>query len=434
MSWYRVSWRQLAVGCLGLVGSVACEPKPAGPGPVSPSAAASETTEGVSAWLLAQGVGGTAEEAEANARERLAADLLGDPRWLALYPIEIHNSQQDAGPVVEQADGQVSVTLGLSRARAAAVISEFEMGRPTLSGPDAWRETLYAVISARAAAHVCRRRRALFAAQCETGDLSESEAELHALATSVRLVAEYQDGVPVDAEGKVLRMPAVFVLWNGVPAAEVPLSTKPGGAQLSDAAGRVPVDIATGAAMPTDAVVQVDAGKVLGPLAAAWPEAPLHLLARPLTLSRWTLASLGNGSGGPLVKALRAALADSGLGAQATSSPKPFEAAARGPAGRRASALAAAAHEARGAVDYVFAANVSSTFSSRMGGNRVWFQAVGSVEVFDAWTGEKILALEAKERGAGVGDDAADQAARAKLVATLTAGLRAQAGQRWPRK
>ncbi|MBL4683493.1 MAG: hypothetical protein JKY37_02800, partial [Nannocystaceae bacterium] len=48
-----------------------------------------------SAWMSAQGDGSTVAEAQAAARVALIAQLVGDPRWLVLYPLEVHVSGDD---------------------------------------------------------------------------------------------------------------------------------------------------------------------------------------------------------------------------------------------------------------------------------------------------------------------------------------------------
>jgi len=419
----------LAFGCGPKGGTVT--PTDADPPP--PRGPTHQATEAASAWLSVRGEGRDREEAALDAERELAARLLGDPAWLNLYPVQLHDPEHDVGPVVSEAAGAVSVSLGLSRARAAAVMSQLEMSTPELGGPPAWRDVLYGFVAARGAAHVCERRRALFEASCEPGDLEESTIAIADLASTVSLVPTYRDGVPVDAEGRVLRAPSVFVLWNGVPVGDVPVMIEGQriDAHVSDPAGRVALELAVGTRMASAARARIDADTLLGPLSSVWPEVVVGLAPRPITLTRWTVGVSPN-TDREAGEDLQRALAKSGLGAPVEPDAKLIAAAAAAKSSDRSKALAAIADDARGAVDYVVLGDLQSAFASRMGGSRVWFEARGHLEVFEAWSGTSVVRVEAKERASGVGDARADEAARAKLVAALVASLREHPDLQWP--
>lgn len=419
------SWLTVLLG-LGL--GLACDHAQP-PVTVAPAATNDSTvtaTEGASAWMSAQGHGATEAEAALDAQQQLAARLLGDTEWLTLFPLQVHDATLDVGPIVSRTETGVTVALGLSRARAASVISELETRRPEIRGPKAWHDTLYAYVTAHAAAHVCQRRRVLFEASCEAQDIAEAEAEVRQLAASVNLVSEYRDGIPVDAQGQALRVPSIFVLWNGVPVEGVPVVVVEQGAQTrrSDAAGRVNLTLTAGAKPSAPIRVSVDARALLGPLSSTWMPSELRLESRPLALSRWAL--LSSDRDGADLEPVKAALVAAGLTEPSTAS----EALSR--AAGRPGAFADAAHRARGAFDFVVVAKIRSAFASRMGGNRVWFEAEGSLEVVQAWSGETVSKVEAKERASGVGDARAEAAVREKLLSALVSSLKRSPDVIWP--
>lgn len=431
----RLSRRWLAVALL----AASCGPKgtatvtPTDADPPTPRGPTHQATEASTAWLSVRGEGRDLEEATLDAERELAARLLGDPQWLALYPVRLHDPEHDVGPFVSETGGSVSVSLGLSRARAAAVMSQLEMSSPELGGPVAWRDVLYGFVAAQGAAHVCERRQALFEATCESGELEESAMAIAELASTVSLVPTYPDGVPVDRQGRVLRSPSVFVLWNGVPVGDVPVMIEGQriDAHVSDAAGRVALDLPVGTRMPGAAQARIDADALLGPLASVWPDVVVGLAPRPITLKRWTVGVSPN-TDREVGNDLGKALAKAGLGAAAEPDTKLLARAAAAKGSDRAKTLAAIADDARGAVDYVVLGDLQSAFASRMGGSRVWFEARGHLEVFEAWSGTSVARVEAKERASGVGDARADEAARDKLVTALVAALSEHPDLTWP--
>jgi hypothetical protein len=72
-----------------------------------------------------------------------------------------------------------------------------------------------------------------------------------------------------------------------------------------------------------------------------------------------------------------------------------------------------------GAVDVVVRIAYDCEFAGRMGGNRVWFEAVATLTVYDAWTGRVLEHDEVRAKANGVGDDRADAAARKQLAQRL---------------
>lgn len=254
--------------------------------PVAPA-----PTLGDDVFVQAKGQGPTEDEAYASAQMALAAAVLGDARWAEVVPVDVH--RRDGDPqLVTRADEGVEVTLGLSRARAAATISAFDSGEPTIHGPPAWHDVQMAYMRAHVAAHACARRIVLFSATCETNQTAEADAALDELGQGLVLVAAYPDGVPVDSQGAPLRDPAVFVLSRGVPLAGMPvqLEAPPGIAAtntraVTDGKGQAHFTLGPDVAMAPMRVF-VDGGALLGPRSDHAPRAEVHVDARPTGLRR----------------------------------------------------------------------------------------------------------------------------------------------------
>jgi hypothetical protein len=67
--------------------------------------------------------------------------------------------------------------------------------------------------------------------------------------------------------------------------------------------------------------------------------------------------------------------------------------------------------------------DVDSEFASRMGAQRVWFEARGRATAFSAWTGRALGRVEAAVTESGVGEARADRAAREELGRVLVQRL-----------
>ena len=427
----RRGWRARAVAATVLL--AACQ-RPSVPTTTPPEPAhASDaptiaTTQGINAWLAVEGVGATEAEAEARAREQLAARLLGDPQWQRLLPVVIHDPARDVGPVViGRSEGEVRVALGLSKVRAVEVVSSMEMAEIAVGGPAAWRETLYAYMAAHTAAHACERRRELFEAQCEPGELTEVDAALAELASAVSFAPEFSGGLPTDEGGAVLRVPEVFVLHLGAPLAGVPVRVRSDASSpvVSDALGRVAI-----AGEPSQGVaLQVDAQALLGPLASAWPQRTLELQPRRLDPARYRVLAEKDRRAPDLLDAVDDALQQAvgrgpSVASETTERDLAPTAAGRAQWLRRMTG--------RGdPVDFIVLVGGRWGFASRMGGGRVWYEASGFIEVVRAWDGVSLARVQTSVRANGVGDRQAETAARGQLVQTLLAELQREPGCPW---
>jgi hypothetical protein len=425
MSWsLSLSLSARALGLLAVASLLAlgCDPARSAPAATAPPDAAPttvDTVEGFEAFVSARGDGGSEDEAYEVARLALAAELFEDPSWAELAQVQTHRRNEDPQRVEPAADGRIVVTLGLDRTRAATIMSAFENATPEVDAPEPWQETLRSHARAHLAAHACARRQALFGSSCEQVDTRDVDDAVAELAGQVTLVASLPDGVPVDAQGIAKHGPAVYALWRGLPLSGIPVRVgSTGKVLLTDDHGRVTIDPPKGRAW-TDLDVEIDAASLLGPQASDWAPAPLRLPARTRSGRRYGLLVVGPSGDEPVRAALAADLEGRGF-RPAHAVPPPHDALVRrARAGKALPGLGAVAEALGGRFDVVMRVEYDCGFASRMGGNRVWFEATGTLTVYDAWSGAVLLHEQLRAKANGVTDARADQAARDKLAQTL---------------
>jgi hypothetical protein len=88
------------------------------------------------------------------------------------------------------------------------------------------------------------------------------------------------------------------------------------------------------------------------------------------------------------------------------------------------------AEQMRGALDAILLLDAESEFASRMGTQRVWYEARGTLRVIDAWTGEAVAEVAATVTEAGLGEERAESAARESLGRELAGKLKQQLGEK----
>ena len=86
------------------------------------------------------------------------------------------------------------------------------------------------------------------------------------------------------------------------------------------------------------------------------------------------------------------------------------------------------AERMRGALDTILLLDTESEFASRMGTQRVWYEARGTLRVVDAWTGELVTEVSATVTEAGLGEERAECAARESLGRALAGNLEQKLG------
>ncbi|MCA9650324.1 MAG: hypothetical protein KC501_10470 [Myxococcales bacterium] len=377
-------------------------------------------------FVRAAGQGPTEDDAYAVARDALAEALLGDVAWAELAELQVHRRGIDPQRVVPGAQG-VEVELGLTRTQAAGVLSAFENAEPPPEGPPAWQEALLAARRAHLAAQACARRSALFGSACEPVDTSDADGALARLGDGLALDPAYRYGVPVDGEGHPLRPPAVYVFWGGVPIPEVPVVAE-GAGELrlhgrSDLTGRAVITLDEGTVL-APLRVRIDGEAMMGPLRELAPRAEISLEPVGVGWDRWAMV-IGRGREGwqssdPTMAGVLDAMRKAGHPDPLLIGPGEAKSVLEAEGDARHGAARALGDRYSGRLDVVLVLGYESRFASRMGGNRVWYEAEGWLEARSAWTGERLGRAEAKVEADGVGDERAEKAARRKLGAALT--------------
>ncbi len=380
-----------------------------------------QAEDAIEAFVIGRGLGATEDEAYAAAREDLARALFDDPAWADLTEVEVHRRGEDPQRIAREGEGRVTATLGLARARAAAVLSAFENAEPQVRGPQAWTQTLRTYANEHLAAHTCLRRRALFGSSCEPPDTTEVDGAVAALIDEVKLVPGLRGGVPVDAQGLARVDGTVYVLWRGLPlpGAAVAVGSPPR-TLTTDDHGRVVLPTDEGRFAAT--AVAFDPGALLGPVAANLAAPKLEVKARDASPRRYALVVRGPGDADPVEAALTKGLSD--YGAPAKLEPAQRKRLAVVTKGEFAPEMPEIAQQAAGDFDVVILVDYDCAFASRMGGNRVWYEATGSLSIYDAWSGKSTLHEAVRAKANGVSDASADTAARAKLASEVAERIR----------
>ncbi len=395
---------------------------------VPPGAAVSATPApaahaDVEAFVSGRGAGAQEEQAYVQATNQLAEALLGDARWLAVMPMQLHDRATDPYDAVETADGW-EVAVGLHEGRAAATLDAFTYTQPTFEAPEVWQDILYQAFSSHAAKVTCEQRAALFAVACEASPTDEQDAALRSLAAGLSIGTVLRGGVPVDADGMVLRPVALLVTWNGAPVSGMPLVVGlPDGRTLwarADEAGQAVLPVEVGASWPGAVSVRVDVERFMGPLAVQWNGTPTSVEARSIDPRRWALVfDEGTDADDGFADGLRSALSSS-LGPQVPLTPDAVRSLrAAGPA-ERARVLVSLADKMAGRVDVVVLVAAQSRFAGRAGGNRVWFEASAQASVHEVWGAGELGREDVEVTASGVGDGRANAAAREKLAKELS--------------
>jgi hypothetical protein len=398
----------------------ACDRQPAGAATNAPATDAVPTHESADAFVAGEGTGSTHDQATAAAREALLTALLGDWRWATLTGLPVDGLQARAAEN-PAGDGNVHVRIELGRVDAVTLVSAFEASEPVIAGPAAWRDVLYAFLEAHIAAQACDQRRRLFAAHCETGDTAEVDDALAKLTAEVEVSPPFPDGVPIDPGGRLLRPVTVYVLWRGLPIADVPLiATNPADGSetraTSDARG-IAVLAPVEAASFTTLEVRIDTAALLGPRHGAWPMRPVTLKARSVDAGRWAVLALQDDA--ELAATLQARMTNAGAPAPATIAPQDAREVVTAAGDARARKIAALADSVSGRIDVVLVVDADSRFAGRMGSSKSWAEASGRVHVHDAWTGRAIADVEDTATASGVGEERASRAARDALARAL---------------
>ena len=401
------------------------------PSTTAPGGTQASASLGDDVLVQASGRGPDENEAYAAALHALGDALLGDAAWADVITIEVHRRDVDPQRVTMLPNG-VEVTLGLPRERAAQVVQVLEDGMPEPRGPEVWQEPLSLYLRVHSSAQACRQRQELFGVACEPSPTDEADAALAELSRGLVFVSAYPDGVPVDAKGHALREPSVFLQWRGAPLSGLPLRVEaedPAVLALDQVVtngfGQAEVGLVAGAKL-TPMRLAIDGEALLGPRRDAAPRAEIRIEPRAVGLGRWALVVIRGASARAdeeTAAGVQARLVGSGLGEGQRIDPRDQAALRAVPDDRRAARITSLADAMAGEIDLLLLLSYDTRFVSRMAGGRLWYEAEGSLEAYDAWTGRVRAGTRAKVKADGVGDEGAAAAARRQLAEKLAAEL-----------
>lgn len=438
----RAAW--IAVLCAGCAGSTppaadATSAPPAAEDPAPPPEPAAE----LDALVVADATAATEQEAYAEASRRLETALYGSEAWADQLDRPVHDRARD--PIrVSEGDGAVRVELGLERDAVRSRLDAIDAHTFQVDAPPSVASAIEAALAAHLQRLACERRRALLDGECTPVETDGVDAEVRTAALSILLEPTYLDGVPLDDHGRPLRVPTVQARRVGAqggldPVAGLKLqaTSQDGGeppavaraAVTTGRGGEAEFPLADGAAWPGALRVRVVAEDWLGPLAHLWPTEPVRLEGRSTDLRRWSALVTERVQGsitrdGVFARKLSQTLRERGARTPASLSAEDerrLEQAVRG--GRVERVLPTVADAQAGRLDVLLVAQVDSEYASRMGANRVWYEARGQIRAIDAWTGRTMATVDGAVSESGVGEGRAARAARESLARTLVDDL-----------
>jgi hypothetical protein len=389
------------------------------------------------AVVEASGTGVTEDAAYEQALAMLEDEVYGDHPWTGELELPVHDRETDLFHQ-ESADGRVLVLVGLERERVDGLLQELASQPVPAAVPAALAEALASPHGMYLEAFACERRLVLLNEPCGAAPSRDDiAAELQTLASEIRLRPRLADGVPLDSESRPLRPLEIVVervtprgLITALPGVPVMVMQPDGVDAISatqastDQTGVARFELRDGAPWPEGLRVALDVDAFLGPLAEMWPQSELTPTTRPVSVKRWSVIATervqGNQARTPIFAASldRAVQAGGGEPMVALSAATMRTLTTATPS-TLPQVLPALADELQGRLDVLIVAELDSEFASRMGAYRVWYEARGSVQVFDVWTGKRLIERQDTVTATGVGDERADQAARGQLAEKL---------------
>jgi hypothetical protein len=403
------------------------------------SVTAMSTASGGPAAFAASATAATEGQAYAQATRRLGAALLADESLLVPDVLTdrladaIHDRATDTMRTTRTSGG-IQVDLGLGQETLGSAFARLDAALSKAQVPAAPNEVVQAVHAARLGSlrrALCLRQKTLVTgAHCEPFDTTAVDRQLAAVFAMVSLRSVYDGGVPMRDKAWLRPMMVEAVILQGGTAR--PLPNLP--LRIQSSAGSGPIATQTGAngvvmqpvpnSTPVTATwtVAFDAARMLGSLARLVPPISTTLRARATGLSR---AALVHVQGKPPVaetaQALLASLA-SRIHPVALVDPD-ARALSQANVERMKEVAPTVADRLHGTLDTILLLEAESEFASRMENQRVWYEARGSLRVFDAWTGEKTAEVTATVTESDLGEPRAERAAREALGRELARRL-----------
>lgn len=387
----------------------------------------------------------TEEQAYALARRRLLASLLADEALVATNPLSerlalaIHGPASDPLRFVRGAGG-IQTEVGLSRASLRSVFGRLDTALATMPEPSEAHPLALAIHALRLAslrrASCLRQRQLVHELPCELIDTAADRRRLEETLAAVRLRPLYAGGIPTKHQSWLRSIAVVASLAENegerpLPGIPLRIQASDGSRPVvarTDASGIARHPIRKGTPISTTWTGSLDVEELLGSGAKVAHLASTTLRGRPTGLARSAvihahgkppaletgqalLAALEGHITHPLVltDADTRQLAEVGIEKMKEVAPRTAE-------------------RMGGALDTILLLDAESEFASRMGTQRVWYEARGTLRVVDAWTGEVVSGVSATVTEAGLGDSRAERAARESLGRALAGSLAQKLG------
>jgi hypothetical protein len=387
----------------------------------------------------------TEEQAYVLARRRLLAALLADESLLATNALgeplaaTVHGQASDP-PRFTRVDGGVQAEIGLRRDALRSAFARLDTALANVPAPPVAHALAPAIHALRLAslrrASCLRQRQLVPGASCEPVDTAAERRRLEQSLAGVRLRPVCAGGIPMRKQSwlRPIEVMATLAGEQGEPplpelALRIQASDRsPPVSARTDTGGIATRPIPKDTPAATTWTVTLDVEELLGPGAKLAHPVSTTLAARPTGFAR---SALVHAPGKPLAVETARAF----WGALQGDIPAPIELAEA-----EARQLADAgiekmkdvapklAGQMRGALDTILLLDAESEFASRMGTQRVWYEARGTLRVFDAWTGEGVTDVAATVTEAGLGEERAESAARESLGRELAGRLKQKLG------
>ncbi len=414
----------------------------------SSGAAGSATVTHAGAETLAfsaSATGPTEEQAYALARRRLLAALLGDDSQGTMAALSeplsatLHVQGSDHLHFT-RVDGGIQADVGLSRESLRSAFSRLDAAlakAPASSGTHALAPAIQAWQWASLRRTSCLRQRQLVNDMpCEPVDTTPENQRLQKVLSEVRLRPVYAGGIPMKKQAWLRPVAVLATLageQNEQPLPDLPVRIQasdhsPAVLARTDASGIATRPIPKGMPASTTWTATLDWDEMVGPGAKLAIPVSTSLQGRSIGFARSALVHVQGKT--PVLEAGQALLAAlKGPMAQLVELPD-AEAKQLSQAGseKMKDVAPKVAEHMRGALDTILVLDAESEFASRMGTQRVWYEARGTLRVFDAWTGEVVTEVSATVTEAGIGEERAESAAREALGRELAGKLKQKLG------
>ena len=444
--WISLASLLASLACGASVAPPAASPDAAKPAKPAASAQAAKPTPPA---FSANATAPTESQAYAEAARRLLPALLDDESLLtgdelsARLASVVHARASDPFQASSTKRG-IEVEIGLRQQALGTAFSRLDAELSSILGPplsEALASAVHAVRVAHLRRALCVRSRKLVkGSSCKPLDTSAVDQQLSELVARLSLRPAFAEGIPTRGGAYLRPLVAEAVLDHG--GMPLPVPNLPVRVQCSDGAGAASlVTDANGAVsqpIPQDTPltatwsIAFDAARWLGPLSEALPAVSTALRGRATSIAR---AALVDAPGKPPLPEATQALRQA-LRGRIT---EPVELAAgdakalsEASEHKMAAVAPLLADRLRGALDTILVLQAESEFASRMGTERVWYEARGSLRAFDAWTGTVLVEVSAVVAESGFGEPRAERAAREALGRALAQRLVERLGATTP--